>query len=184
MAVALVLSGAAGLAFSGAIARPVRRLTAAAGAVAQGQLDQQVPVRSRDELGQLSKAFNDMTARLKAAQQVQTDFVANVSHELRTPLTAVKGLVETLSDGAVDDFKVRDRFLGTVERETDRLIRLVNDLLLLSRADSEALNLRREPLDLAELARATVERLAPQAEAQGPLFSTRVACPRSPGTRQ
>lgn len=166
MAIALFLSGVVGLLLSRAIARPVRRLTAAAGAVAQGQLDQQVPVRSRDELGRLSRAFNEMTARLRAARQMQIDFVANVSHELRTPLTAVKGLVETLRDGAVDDPRVRDRFLETMESETDRLIRLVKDLLLLSRADSDALNLQREPVDLAQLVRATADRFAPQAKAR------------------
>ncbi len=166
-AIALLLSGIVGLLLSGAIVRPLRRLTAAAGAVAHGQLDQQVPVRSRDELGRLSQAFNDMTARLQAARQMQTDFVANVSHELRTPLTAIKGLVETLRQGAVDDPQVRDRFLETMESETDRLIRLVRDLLLLSRADSAALNLECEQLDLAQLAQATADRLAAQAEARG-----------------
>ena len=165
-AIALLLSGAVGLGLSQAIARPLRSLTAAAEAVAQGELDQQVPIRSRDELGHLSRAFNEMTARLRAARQMQTDFVANVSHELRTPLTSVKGLVETLRDGAVDDPQVRDRFLETVEGETDRLIRLVNDLLLLSRADSEALNLQRQPVNMAQLVQATVDRLAPQAEAR------------------
>jgi signal transduction histidine kinase len=94
------------------------------------------------------------------------DFVANVSHELRTPLTAIKGLVETLRDGAVDDAGVRDRFLETVEGETDRLIRLVNDLLVLSRADSEALNLRREATDLGEVAGEVADRLSPQAESR------------------
>lgn len=163
--IALLLSGLVGLLLSGAIARPVRRLTAAAGAVAQGQLDQQVPVRSSDELGRLSETFNEMTARLQAVRRMQIDFVANVSHELRTPLTAIKGLVETLRDGAVEDVEVRDHFLETVESETDRLIRLVNDLLILSRADSEALNLQREPTDLASLVQAIVDRLAPQAEA-------------------
>jgi signal transduction histidine kinase len=162
--IALLLSGAAGLLLARAIASPLRRLTHAAGAVAQGRFDQQVPVRSRDELGRLSRVFNDMISRLRAARQMQVDFVANVSHELRTPLTAVKGTVETLRDGAVNDPEVRDRFLETVERETDRLIRLVNDLLLLSRADSEALNLRREPLNLAALTQATVERLESQAQ--------------------
>jgi signal transduction histidine kinase len=165
-AVALLLSGLVGFLLSRAIARPVRRLTAAAGAVAQGELNQQVPVRSRDELGRLSQAFNDMTARLRAARQIQVDFVANVSHELRTPLTAIKGLVETLRGGAVDDGEVRDRFLETVEEETDRLIRLVNDLLTLSRADSEALNLQRDAVDMARLVQLTVERMAPQAEAK------------------
>ena len=165
-AVALALSGVVGLLLSGAIVRPLRRLTAAAGAVAHGQLDQQVPVGRRDELGRLSQAFNDMTARLQAARQMQTDFVANVSHELRTPLTAIKGLVETLRQGAVDDPQVRDRFLETMESETVRLIRLVKDLLLLSHADSAALNLECEQLDLAQLAQATANRLAAQAEAR------------------
>ncbi len=165
--IALLFSGVMGLLLARAIARPVRRLTEAAGAVAAGNLDAQVPVRSRDELGRLSRAFNDMTARLRAARQAQTDFVANVSHELRTPLTAIKGTVETLRDGAVDDPEVRDHFLATVEGETDRLIRLVNDLLVLSRADSEVLNLQREPLDLARLAQATARKLIPQAEARG-----------------
>ncbi len=165
--IALLLSAGVGLVLSGAITRPLRRLTAAAGAVAGGDFETQVPVGSRDELGQLSRAFNDMTARLRAARRMQIDFVANVSHELRTPLTSVKGTVETLREGAVDDPEVRDRFLETVESETDRLIRLVNDLLTLSRVDSEALNLRRAEVDLAALARTTVEAQRPRAEALG-----------------
>lgn len=161
--IALLFSGAAGLLLARMITRPLRQLTAAAGAVAEGRFDRRVPVRSRDELGRLSIAFNDMTGRLQAARQMQIDFVADVSHELRTPLTAVKGLVETLRDGAIDDREVRDRFLETVESETDRLVRLVNDLLLLSRADSEALNLRREAVDLEKLVRPLMARLAPAA---------------------
>jgi signal transduction histidine kinase len=165
-AVALALSVVVGWLLSQAIARPVKRLTTAARAVSHGKLDQQVPVGSRDELGQLSRAFNEMTARLRAARQTQIDMVANVSHELRTPLTSIKGLVETLRHGAVDDYEVRDEFLETVEQETDRLIRLVNDLLLLSRADSEALELNMEPVALIPLIQATVEQMKPQAHAR------------------
>jgi signal transduction histidine kinase len=164
--IALVLSGGGGLLLSQAIASPVRRLTEAAEAVAQGKFNQQVPVRSKDELGRLSQTFNDMTARLRAARQMQINFVANVSHELRTPLTSIKGIVETLQDGAVDDLSVRDHFLQTVEGETDRLIRLVNDLLILSRADSEALNLRRESRDMREVVQTTLNRLTPQAQSR------------------
>lgn len=166
-AIALVLSGAVALLLSRAITRPLQRLTTAASAIAQGQLDQQVPVRSSDELGRLSRTFNDMATRLRSARQAQTTFVANVSHELRTPLTAIKGTVETLRDGAVDDITVRDPFLETVEAETDRLIRLVNDLLVLTRADAEGLSLRREPLDLAELARSKMAGLAARAAERG-----------------
>lgn len=166
-AVALALSGAVGGLLSRAVARPVRSLTAAAQAVAGGELGTRVTVQSQDEIGQLGRVFNEMTARLQETRQAQTDFVANVSHELRTPLTSIKGTVETLRDGAVDDVAVRDHFLATVEDETDRLIRLVNDLLLLSRVDSEALPLRGRPLVLAEVAQVAVERLAPLAQARG-----------------
>jgi len=72
-----------------------------------------------------------------------------------------------LRDGAVDDPEVRDSFLETAENETNRLIRLVNDLLLLSRVDSETLNLQKRPTPLAELEQTTAERLALQAETQG-----------------
>jgi two-component system sensor histidine kinase VicK len=165
--VALLLSGGVGLLLSRAIARPVRRLTDAAAAVSQGDLDQQVPVAAEDELGGLSRTFNEMTARLRAARQMQVDFVANVSHELRTPLTTLKGMTETLRDGAIEDKGVRDRFLGTIEVETDRLIRLVNDLLILSRADSEALDLAREAVDVAVLAEGLALRFAPQTNEKG-----------------
>ena len=163
---ALALSAFVGWWLSRRITRPVQQLTTAAEAVAEGRFDRAVQVNSPDELGRLGQTFNDMTTRLQAAREMQVDFVANVSHELRTPLTAIKGTVETLRDGAVNDLDVRDHFLETIDGETDRLIRLVNDLLLLSRADSEALNLRRKPLDLGPMVQTLADRLAAQAAAR------------------
>jgi signal transduction histidine kinase len=162
--IALLLSGLVGLLLSRAIANPVRRLTAAASAVAEGQLDQQVPVKSKDELGRLSQTFNQMTTRLQTARQMQIDMVANVSHELRTPLTSIKGLLETLRGGAMDDPEVRDSFLEMAEEQTNRLIRMVKDLLLLSRVDSQTLALKKKPVDLAQLVQDTVDYLSFQAE--------------------
>jgi len=162
--VAAVVASTAGLLLSRALTHPIRQLTLAADEVARGDLERQVPVRSADEIGRLGQAFNRMVAQLRATERMRTDFVSNVSHELRTPLTAIKGLVETLRDGAVDDREVRDRFLATMEDETDRLIRLVNDLLVLSKADSQALKLKREPLDVRDLVERSVHKLAPQLE--------------------
>jgi len=163
--IALALSGLVGLLLARAIARPVAELTAAADRLAQGDFDYPLPAASPDELGRLAASFGSMRDELHRTLQARADLVTNVSHELRTPLTAIKGLTETLRDGAVDDLDARDRFLASVERQADRLIRLVNDLLLLSRADNQALGLRRERLDLSELARTTAGELAPQAEA-------------------
>lgn len=162
-AAALVLSALVGWMLARAIARPVRELTRAANHLARGDFDYPLQVQTRDELGELARAFRSMSGDLQRTLQARTDLVGNVSHELRTPLTAIKGAIETLRDGAVDDPNARDRFLASVEGETDRLIRLVNDLLTLSRADAQSLALRRERFDVAELARACVDELAPAA---------------------
>lgn len=151
-----VLAGGLGLLLAQVITTPLRQLTAAVNRVAEGDYSLQVSARSDDELGRLGRTFNEMTRRLQAARQMQTHFVADVSHELRTPLTALKGVIETLRDGAVDDLEVRDSFLATLETETHRLIRLVNDLLTLTRADSEALGLKRQAFDLAALVESCV----------------------------
>jgi signal transduction histidine kinase len=91
--------------------------------------------------------------------RLRTSFVSDVSHELRTPLTAIKGFVETLQDGAAGDPATRDRFLDTVAAETERLIRLTNDLLLLTRADAGRLDLHLTPTDLAAAAERAVAQL-------------------------
>ena len=161
-AVALPLSALVGLALARTIARPVRALTVAAGRLADGDFDYPLHPTGQDELGQLSRTFIAMRDRLQAVERMRTQFVSDVSHELRTPLTAVKGSVETLRNGAVDDPAVRERFLASIENETDRLIRLVNDLLILSRADAQALALRRRTVDLRSVGRSTVEKLTPR----------------------
>jgi signal transduction histidine kinase len=151
---AALLAGGVGLLLAWRIARPLGRVADAARAVAGGDLDQAVPEPSGPrELADLGRSFNAMTASLRQSDQAKNAFVADVSHELRTPLTVIKGTIETLQDGALDDPSVRDGFLDAMSQETERLIRLVNDLLVLARADAGALNLRLEPVDLADLAR-------------------------------
>ncbi|PKP74663.1 MAG: two-component sensor histidine kinase [Alphaproteobacteria bacterium HGW-Alphaproteobacteria-6] len=93
-------------------------------------------------------SFEDMTA-LEQSVSMRRDFVANVSHELRTPLTALVGFIETLRGAARDDPAARERFLGIMEREAGRMIRLVSDLLSLSRVEAEE---RRRPADRVEVA--------------------------------
>lgn len=166
-ALAFPLSALVGLVLARTISRPVQSLTLAAKRLSSGDFDFPLETKGQDELGRLSRTFATMRDRLQAVERMRSQFVSDVSHELRTPLTSIKGLVETLRDGAVDDPDVRDRFLTSVESETDRLIRLVNDLLILSRADSEALRLPREPVDLSQVVHETLEKLGPQVESLG-----------------
>ena len=122
-----------------------------------------VPVGSRD--GALV-AFEDITD-LERAGQMRRDFVANVSHELKTPLTALLGFIETLRGAARDDPAARDRFLSIMEREAERMNRLVADLLSLSRVESSERQRPTERVRLDELLDSTVASLRQVADAAG-----------------
>lgn len=105
-----------------------------------------------------------MTENLRQTEELKNAFIADVTHELRTPLTVLKGTVETLEDGALDDREGRRKLLVSMKGETERLIRLVNQLLVLARVDAGALVLDLREFDLRELAFERVDHLAPLAE--------------------
>ncbi|TFE25393.1 cell wall metabolism sensor histidine kinase WalK [Cohnella luojiensis] len=278
--IALGLTAILGVLLAGTITSPIKALTRQATAVAEGRFDERVPVFGKDEIGQLSVAFNDMTDRLSDAlsineeekeklasilsnmsdgvlatdelgrvivtnrrargmlgiselkdgttlsealdmekepiadtlqgkesslllnrvlddqeeelvfrvtltpirrrdkgvagaiavlqdvtemeklEQSRREFVANVSHELRTPLTTIKSYAEALDDGALDEPPLADRFVGVIRSETERMIRLVTDLLHLSRFDSRRNQLRRQKTDLADMLEEVVDRFS------------------------
>ena len=110
--------------------------------------------------------FEDRTAS-EAAGQMRRDFVANVSHELRTPLTALLGFIETLSGAARDDPAARDRFLGIMAHEANRMTRLVDDLLSLSRVEEDERVRPRAHVDLGALLGSVIKGLEPQAKDAG-----------------
>ncbi len=164
---ASALASVAGILLARGIARPLEILDRAAAAVSAGDLNQQVPEAGNiSELQNLGLTFNEMTDNLRQSTQAKNAFIADVTHELRTPLTVIKGTVETLEDGAVDDLTGRDRLLASMGKETKRLIRLVNDLLVLTRADASALKLDLRTLDLEELARERIEMMEPMANSR------------------
>jgi signal transduction histidine kinase len=115
--------------------RPLRAMTAAARAMAQGDYSRRVRATSRDEVGQLAVAFNHMAADLAAADQQRRELIANVSHELRTPIAALQAVLENLVDGVGAPDPAT---LSTALTQTQRLGRLVAELLDLSRIDAGA----------------------------------------------
>ena len=130
------------------LTRPVNELTTATRAMARGQLEQQVPVRSSDELGELAVSFNQMSTDLARANQSRRQMTADIAHDLRNPLTVIGGYLESLMDGKLKPTPER---YATMYGEVQHLQRLVEDLRTLSLADSGDLLIHREPTAPADL---------------------------------
>jgi two-component system, OmpR family, sensor histidine kinase BaeS len=162
-------------------ARQLRRLAAptgdvieAVGRVADGDLSTRVRERGPREARALARAFNAMTSRLEAGEEQRRRLLADVSHELRTPLSVVQGNLEALVDGV---HPPDEAHLVAILDETKVLSRLVEDLRTLSLAESGALALHKETVDIAVLVRETVESFAPRAELAGVSMETVVPSP-------
>ncbi|GAB4400479.1 MAG: ATP-binding protein [Anaerolineales bacterium] len=154
------------------VTSPLRALTRAARRVAGGDLAQRIPVRSRDEVGELTQAFNEMAAALERNEQARRNMIADIAHELRTPLTAIRGNLEGILDGV---FPASGESVAPVYEQTLLLSRLVDDLRDLALADAGQLRLERRPLDVAELLQGVAAAVQPQAAAQGIHLEVRVA---------
>jgi signal transduction histidine kinase len=127
---------------------PLREMVSATRAMASGDYSKRVRATSRDEVGQLAHAFNVMAAELAETDRVRRDLVANVSHELRTPISGLQAVLENIIDGAS---KPDDDVLRTMLAQTQRLGRLVSELLDLSRLESGVIELHPEQTALSPL---------------------------------
>jgi signal transduction histidine kinase len=140
---------------------PLREMVAAARAMAGGDYTRRVTATSRDEVGELARAFNAMAAELEGVDRMRRDLIANVAHELRTPIGALRAMVENVVDG------VEPPSAATHEamlRHVERLARLVEQLLDLSRLESGAIPLERERVPASALVGRVVEEWRAHAE--------------------
>jgi two-component system, OmpR family, sensor histidine kinase BaeS len=158
---ATVLALLLGAVLARTITRPVRELTTAAHAMTRGQLKQQVPVRSKDELGELTATFNQMSADLATANHLRRQMTADIAHDLRNPLMVITGYLESLRDGTLAPTPQR---FDTIYHEAQLLQRLVEDLRTLSLADAGELMLNRAALAPRALLDRLVDTYQHQAE--------------------
>jgi signal transduction histidine kinase len=149
LAVGVALAGLLFLWLSRRLTEPIRVLTRATEKVAAGRYDVEIPeARGRDEIALLSERFRRMVAQLAEAEQLKRSFLMSVSHELRTPLTAIRGHVEALREGVVSEPDQIQASLDIVAAETDRLERLVGDVLDLAKLQAHRFTVRHEEVDL------------------------------------
>ena len=164
------LAVAAGLVWylSRRVTRPVLALSRAADQVALGRYDAELPdTAGDDEIGHLTARFREMTERLAEADELTRNFLMSVSHDLRTPLTAIRGHVDALREGLAGDPEARAASLEIIRAETDRLARLVGDVLDLAKLDAHRFTLTEDEVDLGRLLEQAYQGFADRAREHG-----------------
>jgi len=142
------------------ISRPLRQMNEAARVISDGDFEKRIPVESKDEVGQLAESFNNMAESLQEQEQIRRAFIANLSHDIRSPLTSMQGFLQAINDGTVPEEKLH-YYLGIIMDESNRLIKLANNILDVSLLQETALNLT--DFDINDLIRKTVLSFEPQA---------------------
>ncbi len=152
-----------GLAFSRNLTAPLQRLATAARAVARRDFSQRVRVEGSDEMAEVARSFNEMTATLEKSEQQRRNLVADVAHELRTPLSVVQGNLRAILD---DVYPLEKTEISRLYDETRLLSRLVDDLRELALADAGQLRLNPQPTDASLVIHTMIDNLSLVAEAQ------------------
>ena len=177
-AVLLIFAGgiatALGYFLSTALSEKIQWVGRAAAAIAEGRRDVRVEVVGKDELARLGITFNQMAARLEAAEsqqreteQLRRNLLAWIGHDLRTPLASIQALVEALTDGYVTDPAETQRYLRTVQRDAAALSVLIDELFEMAEIEAGGLQLDRQPISLSDLISDTLESFAVRAEELG-----------------
>ncbi|HPH97187.1 MAG TPA: ATP-binding protein [Anaerolineaceae bacterium] len=148
--------------------KPIRRLTAASQALAHGNLEQQVPVTSHDELGQLTATFNQMSADLARADQQRKRMTADITHDLSTPLQVISGYIEMFEEGEVG---LTPQRLEIIKTEIGHLRRLVGDLSTLSQVEGGGLEINLQPEDPRQLLERVYHAYQPIAAREGVMLT-------------
>ena len=137
------------------ILRPIKRITTAARQFAHGDFGVRVPVKSRDEIGELSQSFNTMADSIEKSEELRRTFVANVSHELRSPMTSIGGYVDGILDGTIPR-ENEDKYLTIISDEVKRLSRLVSRMLDITRLQAEDMSQSAVKYDFCEQVRRVI----------------------------
>jgi len=169
---ALMFSVLLGAILARSLTRPLQDLTEATRAVADGDLQRQVPVRSRDEVGTLAASFNRMSLALDRSQRLRRQMTADIAHELRTPLSIIVGHLDAVEEGVLPP---NAQTIGIMRDEAARLARLIDDLRTLSLADAGELSLARTPVEPGALLKRSAAAYQPAAQAAGIELAVEVA---------
>lgn len=142
------------------ITSPIKEMRDSALQFAKGDFSHRVEIKTYDEIGQLGETFNYMAGELGSIDQMRKDFVANVSHDLRSPLTSIRGFLGALMDGTIPK-EQQTKYFSIMKNETERLMKLVEDLLDMARLEAGQINIEPVPYNLSEQIRLVIARMEP-----------------------
>ena len=151
---AIIIASIAGVAYSRRLVKPIRRITATANALKAGQRDARTCLTGDDEISQLGEVFDAMANSIEAEREQERRLTSDVAHELRTPLMAIQATAEAIEDGI---FPADAEHLGRIQAETQRLTRLTNVILELSKLEAGTLTFNFEPIDLSVTVREALD---------------------------
>jgi len=140
---------------SRAISKPLRQVNEAATVIAAGNFEKRLPVGSQDEIGQLAVEFNRMAESLQQQERIRKEFIANLSHDMRSPLTSMKGFLTAISDGTIPPDR-QPYYLQIIMDESDRLIKLSNNILDIYRVQDAEIAITKTEFDINDLIRTTI----------------------------
>ena len=163
---ALLLAILLVLLVSRSLTRPLGKLAAAAEDIAAGHYSRRVGIHGTDEIGKLGSAFDRMAEAVERARRVQREFLANVSHELKTPLTSLIGFSQALVDGSIKTEKERARAATVVHEESERVLRMAQELLDLARVEAGSISFHITAVDLGGHLQQGMEIVRPRADAR------------------
>ena len=160
-----ILAVLASLILAASLTRPLAQLRQASLDIAAGDFSVRVADGRQDEIGQVARAFNHMTAQVETMIEEQKAFASNASHELRTPLTTIRLRSEALREGLVDE-ETSKQYIAEIDDEVGRLGNLVQDIIVLSRLDAGRLDIGSEQIDPIRLAQQLIAEFSAQSEAR------------------
>jgi histidine kinase len=159
---------------SRSLVKPLQYLKKAADEIKDGNLNFEVKYKSKDEIGQLASAFEEMRAKLKESVETEQQYeinrkelVSNISHDIKTPITAVKGYVEGIMDGVADTPDKMNKYIKTIYTKTNEIDKLIDELFLYSKLDLKKLAFNFEKIDLKSYLSDCTEELAFDFEGKG-----------------
>jgi len=152
---------------SRSVTKPLTQLAGAAEDIAGGNYSRRVGIRGPDEIGHLGTAFDRMAEAVERARRTQREFLANVSHELKTPLTSLIGFSQALTDGSLKTDEEKARAATIVHEESERVLRMSQELLDLARVEAGTVSFHITPIDLAAQLQQELDIVRPRAAAAG-----------------